>query len=99
MGKYTRRGSMAAAATLAAGLAFGATAAVADPSDPMQDDPDRVSDVWSDDGNKDVFRVAGTDRIATAIKLMNATEKRWSDTVIIARSDIFPDALAAGTAG
>jgi putative cell wall-binding protein len=87
---------MAAAATLAAGLAFGATAASADPSDPMQDDPDRVSDVWSDDGNKDVFRVAGTDRVATAIKLMNATEKRWGDTVIIARSDIFPDALAAG---
>lgn len=96
MGKNTRRGSMAAAATLAAGLAFGATAAVADPSDPMQDDPDRVSDVWSDAGNKDVFRVAGTDRVATAIKLMNATEKEWGDTVIIARSDIFPDALAAG---
>ena len=61
----------------------------------MQDDPDRVSDVWSDDGNKDVFRVAGTDRVATAIKLMNATDKDWGDTVIIARSDIFPDALAA----
>jgi putative cell wall-binding protein len=89
---------MAAAATIAAGLAFGAAAATADhlPSSPNQDDEDfSWTHVASNDGNKHLYRVAGTDRIATAIKLMNASNKRWGKTVIIARSDIFPDALAA----
>ena len=96
MGKHTRRGSMAAAATLATGLAFGAAAATAAPSSPNRDDNDPMTSVATNDGNKNLFRVAGTDRVVTAIKLMNATTKHWGDTVIIARSDIFPDALAAG---
>jgi putative cell wall-binding protein len=89
---------MAAAATLAVGLAFSAAAATADglPSSPNRDDNDPFTHVATNDGNKNLFRVAGTDRIVTAIKLMNATTKHWGDTVIIARSDIFPDALAAG---
>ena len=95
MGKHTRRGSMAAAATLATGLAFGAAAATAAPSSPNQDDNDHWTSVATNDGNKNLFRVAGTDRVSTAIKLMNATSKHWGKTVIIARSDIFPDALAA----
>jgi putative cell wall-binding protein len=89
---------MAAAATIAAGLAFGAAAATADelPSSPNQDDNDYSwNKVATNDGNKNLYRVAGTDRVATAIKLMNATTKDWSRTVIIARSDLFPDALAA----
>ncbi len=96
MGKHTRRGSMAAAATIAAGLAFGAAAATAAPSSPNQDDEDfSWTTVATNDGNKNLYRVAGTDRVSTAIKLMNASNKHWGHTVIIARSDIFPDALAA----
>jgi putative cell wall-binding protein len=69
--------------------------AFAAPSTPYQDDNDALTSVATNDGNKHLFRVAGTDRVATAIKLMNATTKHWSDTVIIARSDDFADALAS----
>ena len=90
----TRRISIAAAAALAGSLTFG-TGANAAAADPYKDDPDKMTSVATNDGNEDLYRVAGTDRVATAIKLMNASKKHWGDTVIIARSDDFADALTA----
>ncbi len=95
MSSTTRRISIAAAAALTGSLALG-TGALAAPSTPYQDDADcSWTSVATNDGNKHLYRVAGTDRVVTAIKLMNATSKHWGKTVIIARSDIFPDALSA----
>lgn len=118
MGKASRRltGSLAAAAAASVAVAG---AAVAAPSDSFQDEPDGVYRQHTIDNNLDnLFRVAGPDRISTAIKLMDSTSKwrycgdhakydnehkmnsrhreRNCDTVIVARADDFPDALAAG---
>jgi len=95
MSTSTRRISIAAAAALAGSLTFG-MGAQASPADPYQDDPDPMTSVATNDGNEDLFRVAGTDRVATAINLMDASKKHWSSTVIIGRSDDFADVLAAG---
>ena len=95
MSSTTRRISLAAAAALTGSLTIG-MGAFAAPSTPYQDDADYAwTHFATNDGNKNLYRVAGTDRVATAIKLMNATSKHWSDTVIIARSDNFADALAS----
>ncbi|SES46298.1 Putative cell wall binding repeat 2 [Pedococcus cremeus] len=95
MSTSVRRTTLATAVALAGSLTVGMSAFAA-PSTPYQDDADSAwTHVASNDGNKHLYRVAGTDRIATAIKLMNATTKHWSDTVIIARSDNFADALAS----
>lgn len=95
MSTTMRRTSIAAAAALAGSLTVG-MGAFAAPSTPYQDDPDFPwTHVATNDGNKHLFRVAGTDRVATAIKLMNASTKHWGPTVILARSDDFADALAA----
>lgn len=99
MGKAIRR-TWAGATVLAASLAISG-AAMALPSDSYQDQPDPVAPQYSISNNLDnLFRVAGQDRISTAIALMNSSAK-WNDTqtndwVIVARSDVFPDALTAG---
>lgn len=83
------------AAALAVTLAGPAFAAVSDPyADVVERDP--VKKQYSTDDTAKLYRVAGLDRIQTAIELMNATTKNWGDTVIIARSDDFADALTAG---
>lgn len=98
MGKAFRRASVVgvafASSALMVGTAFGA------PSDSYQDDPDTISDQQTIDNNIDnLFRVAGPNRIDTSIQLMNASSK-WdgneNETVIVARSDVFADALASG---
>lgn len=94
MGKNTRRGLTAAAAGLAA-MAIAAPALAADvPS--MRDDNDHMTWQWDNYSNtKRLFRVAGPDRIDTAIKLNKSSSKVWSNNCILARDDDFPDALAA----
>lgn len=100
MGKAFRRASVVgvafASSALMVGTAFGA------PSDSYQDDPDTLSTQNSIDNNIDnLFRVAGPNRVDTSIQLMNASSK-WdgneneNETVIVARSDVFADALASG---
>lgn len=124
MTKASRRVVGAVAAAAAASLAFAGTALAA-PSDSYQDDRDGLYTQYTIDNNLDnLFRVAGPDRISTAIKLMESSTKwrycgwdhkpprpraeepmtadqkkhheRNCDTVIVARSDEYPDALAAG---
>lgn len=101
MGKALRRTS-AVAATMAAAVAFSgaAMAAPGDAGDPYKDSNDPVAKTYQDDNRlSSLFRVAGQDRVGTAIKLMNATDK-WNgegnDRAIIATSMDFADALSAG---
>lgn len=63
----------------------------------MRDDDDyKITAQWDNYSNtKRLFRVAGPDRIDTAIKLNKSSNKVWSDNCILARDDDFPDALAA----
>ncbi|MDN5797173.1 MAG: cell wall-binding repeat-containing protein [Intrasporangium sp.] len=101
----TLRATSVVGATLAMAVAF-STAAMASPTDPYQDNSDSMGKQFTIDNNLDnLFRVAGPDRVSTAIKLMhsstkwftaNGNAKRSNDWVIVARSDVFADALAAG---
>lgn len=83
-------GTAAFALTMPAALAGGAT--------PYQDDEDCTMTSQASDWNNwhRLFRVAGQDRVNTAIKLMNSSTKHWGPEVIIARTDDFADALSAG---
>lgn len=96
MRKTFRRGLTATFAS-AAVLALVVPSAIAD-TGPMRDDNDPMNaSVQSNYSNTaHLFRVAGPDRVDTAIKLMNASSKSWGETFILARSDDFPDALAGG---
>lgn len=94
MGKTTRRGSLAVAAAIAATLAFAPAAGAIEPIGANEDDTDIIGEI-DNSGSVDVVRIAGTDRVATAIKALEARADYWGDTVIIARSDAFADALAS----
>lgn len=85
-----------ATAALVAPMAFAAV------SDPWTDlvDLDAQYKVSSTDVNAQVYRIAGLNRVQTAIEQLNASEK-WANKqannyVIVARSDDFADALASG---
>lgn len=96
MRKNTLRGATVLVASAAA-FALVAPMASAGPADPFRDDNDGMSKQASDFNNLNrLFRVAGKDRVSTAIKLMNSSKKKWGKEVIIARSDDFADALSAG---
>ena len=99
MSKALRLSSLAAISS-AAVVALAGTA-IAAPAAPYQDDPDYIHGQYSIDNNLDnLFRVAGPDRVSTAIKLMDSTTKwdssRRNDRAIIATSADFADALSAG---
>lgn len=98
MGKSFRRASVAGIAFASSALMVGS--AFAAPSDSYKDNEDEIRSVHSIDNNiDDLFRVAGPNRVHTSIQLMNASAK-WSgnenDTVIVARADVYADALASG---
>jgi len=62
------------------------------PTDPPSDQPAPEPNPGQDD---DVRRVGGGDRIATALEVSQTTRDA-ADTVVIARADDYPDALAGG---
>ncbi|MFD1507192.1 cell wall-binding repeat-containing protein [Georgenia yuyongxinii] len=102
MGKITRRGSLALTAAVAVVLSSAATASAA-PTPADGADPLVRSDVTTRTDDT-VQRVAGQDRIQTAIAASVAQYPSATgldlvgtavDTVVIARYDMFPDALAA----
>src|SRR5690625_3438015 len=80
MGKITRTGSLTLAAAVAATLAV-APSALADVEQP---------------GATGVNRIAGPDRVDTAVRA-SQVQSEWddADTVILARTDDFADALAS----
>lgn len=100
MGKAIRRASVAALAAATSAVMVAGTAFAA-PSDSYKDDYDRLHSQYNFDNNlDDLFRVAGVDRISTAIQLMESNEK-WDNeqrnrTVIVASADKYADALASG---
>lgn len=99
MGKLTRRSVLAASAAVAVALggAVGASANIDGSPIDIDGPPDVVTS-----GNPSIYRFAGPDRVSTALQAamrtsIVATPSGWGDTVIIATSDDFADALAAGT--
>ena len=97
MAKFIRRSAIVGAAALTGTLAFSAPA-VAD-SDPFIDGTP-ITDMTPEvtpEGGPAVYRFADSDRIGTALKAAQATnDDHWGDTVIIANSQVYADALAAG---
>lgn len=90
------------AAFSVAGALMAAPMAFAAPSDPWTDyvELDPSKRITNTDQNTKLYRIAGLDRVQTAIEQLTAS-KLWKDRedneyVIVARSDDFPDALAAG---
>lgn len=96
MGKFTRRGSIIGTAALAGALAFSTTAFAAGgmvDGEPIADD--ESAEIIQEVG-PDVYRFADRDRVGTAIKAAENTDREhWDDTAIIANSQVFADALAA----
>lgn len=88
MGKFTRRSG---AALLAGAMVLTPLAAHADDdSTPIIDGPRDIEIQYG----PDVWRFAGPDRVTTAVEAAERTSG-WGDTVIIANSQVFADALAA----
>ncbi|UNX55741.1 cell wall-binding repeat-containing protein [Georgenia sp. TF02-10] len=92
MGKLVRRGSLAAAAALAATMTLAPSALADDDSGPI--DIDGSPEVAADNG-PNVWRFADRDRIGTALEAAERTDNLWGDTVILATDADYPDALAA----
>lgn len=97
MGKGIKRG-LRASVVVAVASAVVTPMAFASSADPYADNNDGMVSGQADDWNNlgILYRVAGPNRIDTAIKLNKSSKKEWSDTVIIGRDDIFADSLAAG---
>jgi len=69
-----------------------------DPTDPPGDpgDPTDPPVDPSDPSGREVDRIAGADRIATAVEVSRRQHQPGVDVAYVARADDFPDALAAG---
>lgn len=96
MAKFIRRGAVIGTAALAGSLAFGAPATAAD--DPFIDGTptyDVAPEITPESGPA-IYRFADKDRVGTAIKAAERTNGVWGDTVIVANSQVYADALAAG---
>lgn len=94
MGKIARRTTAVGAFTLAGALAL-STAASADPVDGPLIDIDGDPDVWTSEAPY-IYRFADETRVLTAIQAAERTDRdHWGDTVIIASSESYTDALAA----
>jgi len=93
MGKIARRSTAAGALVLAGALAFSTAAAANIDGSPINVDGD--PDTVTQPGDPDVWRFADADRVGTALQAAQRTELPWGDTVIIANSSVFADALAA----
>lgn len=94
MAKLIRRGAIVGAAALAGSLAFGAPAVAND--DPFIDGAptiDGAPDISAENGPA-IWRFADKDRVGTSIDAAERTGG-WGDTVIIANSQVYADALAA----
>lgn len=93
MGKLTRRGSIIGTAALAGALAFSTAAMANVDGDPINIDGDQeVEQAFG----PNIWRFADEDRIGTAVQAAERTNNVWGDTVIIANSEVYADALAAG---
>lgn len=94
MGKFTRRGAVAGVAAVATALSMMATPALANTTgDPI--DIDGAPDVATS-SEPDIYRFAAADRVGTAVQAALRTDAdHWGDTVIIANTEVFADALAA----
>lgn len=94
MGKFTRRGATLGAAVLTASMAFaGTTAFAADGSGPI--DIDGAPEYVESSDAPAIYRFADVDRVGTALQAAARTSMPWGDTVIIATTGDFADALAA----
>lgn len=94
MGKFTLRGAVAGVAAVATALSMVATSALANTTgDPIDiDGPPAV--VTSDEPH--IYRFAAADRVGTAVQAaLRTNASHWGDTVIIANTEVFADALAA----
>ncbi|UNX55742.1 cell wall-binding repeat-containing protein [Georgenia sp. TF02-10] len=96
MGKIVRRGSLAAAAALAATISLAPSALADDDSGPI--DIDGSPEVVAPNG-PNVWRFADRDRIGTALEAAERTNGVWGgedgNIVILATDADYPDALAA----
>lgn len=89
MGKFTRRSG---AALLAGAMVLTPLAAHAD--DDSMPIIDGEVDVVGENA-PEIWRFAGSDRVTTAVEAAERTNGVWGNTVIIANTQVFADALAA----
>ena len=94
MGKYTLRGAVAGVAAVATALSMVATPALANTTgDPIDIDGPPAVQTSSE---PHIYRFAAADRVGTAVQAALRTKKsHWGNTVIIANTEVFADALAA----
>lgn len=94
MGKLTLRGAVAGVAAVATALSMMATSALANTTgDPI--DIDGAPDVYTS-SEPHIYRFAAADRVGTAVQAaLRTNADHWGNTVIIANTEVFADALAA----
>lgn len=92
MGKLARRSAVISAAALAGALALSTAASANVDGDPIDIDGNPEVSV---PGGPDIYRFADVDRVGTALQAAQRTDLPWGDTVIIANSQVYADALAA----
>ncbi|WP_194165070.1 cell wall-binding repeat-containing protein [Pseudactinotalea sp. HY160] len=93
MSKFVRRGLTATAAAAVGALALAGTAFAA-PNDNVGGGNVNLDNLSVDSDDPQLYRFAGEDRVQTALDAAKRTTG-WGDTVILANSQVFSDALAA----